>query len=239
MSRSGTYGVGLERPLTRPGNTKLGPLFASFSMATDSCIGASKECEKYCYGKRGYYAYQTAIDALLRNSEAARRPGFESRMRHELALRPEPFFRIHVVGDFFSPEYVDIWRRLAKANPQKTFLTYTRSWTDPGILKALRKLGALPNVRLWYSYDRSMEIPPGDYPHAYMSVSDTDIPEEECLVFRTNRRTFVKKLGGFQVCPKEQGNPKMKSLTCSKCKLCLRRPDELFLVREDRQAELV
>jgi hypothetical protein len=52
-------------------------------------------------------------------------------------------FRIHAIGDFFSPAYFEAWVEVAKRNPNTLFYCYTKS---VGMVRnSIGKVNALPN----------------------------------------------------------------------------------------------
>jgi hypothetical protein len=137
-------------------------------------------------------------------------------------------FRIHVSGDFYSPEYVYAWANIVLANPEIQFWTYTRSWlVGRDMLEALKILGSCVNMNLWASLDRdtgdsSLIV---DWPRAYLSLEDSDVPTHAVeMVFRNNgskkSKDHVRKLAGNQVCPLESGR-KYPHVSCASCRLCV------------------
>jgi hypothetical protein len=77
------------------------------------------------------------------------RDDFSSRMADRLEkLSKDRPFRIHVTGDFHSPEYVKKWIEVIKAHPDRKFYAYTKSHQTAG----MKELEKLPNMTLRYSY---------------------------------------------------------------------------------------
>jgi hypothetical protein len=62
-------------------------------------------------------------------------------------------FRIHVTGDFHSPEYVKKWVQILKDNPKRKFYAYTKSHDLDGI----EELEKLPNMVVRHSYGSSAD----------------------------------------------------------------------------------
>jgi hypothetical protein len=143
-----------------------------------------------------------------------------------LSKRKRSTVRIHAAGDFFSRKYIRDWIRIVSACPDDDFYVYTRSWTDPKMLPVLVLLARLPNIQLWFSYDKSMDPPPRikGIKVCYLSMDDSDVPSRKVdLVFRDNTDTVRKKMGRYnsQVCPYEIGLP-IANLTCESCRLCFK-----------------
>jgi len=66
--------------------------------------------------------------------------------------------RLHVSGDLYSEKYINDWIKIAQANPDWKFYTYTRSWRNQNggpssLVPALKRLGSLPNFKLMISTD--------------------------------------------------------------------------------------
>jgi hypothetical protein len=109
-----------------------------------SCIAATQWCSQMCYGSVG--RYQKKLDPGVNrwyrgNFEIAKRargdPAYFSRQMltalWELAQhhRNHPkVMRIHVIGDFFHPDYLRAWITVAReaAKDGWTFYAYTRTW---------------------------------------------------------------------------------------------------------------
>lgn len=138
--------------------------------------------------------------------------------------------RIHAAGDFFSPEYVEQWVKIAKSCPETTMWAYTRSWRRSKFRKALRKLARLPNVVLYWSCDIDTGMPvniPEGVRTAWLMTSPVEVPPKSVdLVFRTrNLRSIVAKKirtspEPSPVCPTETGLPKAHDVHCSTCRKC-------------------
>lgn len=131
--------------------------------------------------------------------------------------------RPHVVGDYYDGVYIRKWIDIVKRSPRVTFFTYTRTWAVQEYFDAIVELGRLPNMQLWFSFDRDMEVPPRikGFKRCYLSVSDDDQPACKVdLIFRDDRRTVMKR-GKYRalVCPYDNGVTKT---TCSKCGVCWR-----------------
>jgi hypothetical protein len=74
---------------------------------------------------------------------------FKSALERELAglsvAHPEGFVvRLHVLGDFFSKRYVDLWKRALARHPELHIFGYTHRWPGQGdgIGEALQALNS-------------------------------------------------------------------------------------------------
>jgi hypothetical protein len=206
------------------GNDKIGESIFAFNLpAVVTCPGMSSACVS-CYAQKGRWRFPSVRKALKRNWEATQEPFFAERLIREIWDRGAQVVRIHASGDFFTPQYIRNWIRVARNCQGTTFYGYTRSWRLPGLRVELERLSALPNVRLWYSADRDTGMP-GDLPHeirvAWLQESiDDPIPEGVDLIFRIHRlrREPARKVNLTLICPAEQGSG--TETTCSTCRLC-------------------
>ena len=134
------------------------------------------------------------------------------------------YLRLHDAGEFDTVQYAEAWVRICTACYWVKFWVYTRSHTDPNILRVLRKLNHLSNVKVVLSYDRAMAVPPDDFAHAYFAVDDDDAPPpgapKPLVVFRRVRNTPVPHiLDRYFVCLHELGNdsPAPDCVNCQRC----------------------
>ncbi|MEO6325930.1 MAG: hypothetical protein ABIT01_01310 [Thermoanaerobaculia bacterium] len=149
----------------------------SFSLpARTTCPGAvftpGSVCAA-CYADgRGRYRWpgvkRAQAERLSWTRSALVAGSFAQVMVEHIRLRGEPYFRIHDAGDFFSAAYVEVWIAVATALPLVRFWAPTHSWavrghprrdSDP-LLRALRRLAALPNVAVRPSALRIGDPPP-------------------------------------------------------------------------------
>ena len=141
-------------------NSKMGGI-PSFSLP--SGITCSKEACATCY-THGCYAHK--IEKLRPNVLRSYQENYNECL-HNLAAVEQFFmyyfkaacsprlFRIHVSGDFYSADYFHMWLRIAAANPNTTFLAFTKQYE---MIK--NDLGQLPdNFKLVWSAWPNVEIP--------------------------------------------------------------------------------
>ena len=150
------------------GNKKLGEVFTFSLPSHTSCPGASSWCKKHCYAARFERLRPTCRNAYERNLIMAKNPQHFTETVIGILPRILPCMRIHVSGDFFSPEYIDSWIEICAAFPQTKFWTYTRSWMVPELLGPLERLRMLPNVELFASTDPTMPLPPTGWRIAFI-----------------------------------------------------------------------
>lgn len=216
--------------MIQKGNSKLGRSVWAFSLpAVLTCPGSTDLCRSKCYALKGFYAMPSVKVSLRRSHRRSLRPTFADRMVAAVGTRKAKRLRVHASGDFYSAAYVRKWVEIVRRCPDTVFWAYTRSWRTPAVARALRRLAALPNFRLWYSADRDTGLPevtPPGVRVCYLADSDADArdidPAVVRLVFRDvpDRRTELLSVNGRPVCPVENG--RHSHLTCEKCKLCMR-----------------
>lgn len=142
-------------------------------------------------------------------------------MLTQLRLNFVRILRIHVSGDFDTVEYVRNWTEIADKAEKTVFYAYTRSWVDPELIGPLAVLGRRENVRLYFSWDRSMPAPPKrkGIRTCYLSEDDSDLPNRKTdLIFRDKPKSVLKKdRKGNQVCPYDNG---ITETDCRRCGIC-------------------
>lgn len=206
------------------GNTHLGRDIWTFSLpAVSTCPGLSLVCLLVCYAMRPRFACGPGLRLHKANWARAQEPKlFVRQMDLEIKFRRVRLLRIHVAGDFYSPEYVRSWMQVAKKNPSTTFFFYTRSWRAPAIREPLVEFASMANVYAWWSEDA--ESGPSRMPvgrRCFLAADRGDevlAPEDIDLIFRDKTRDPLKWVGPAWVCAKEQGVP--HGLTCSACRRC-------------------
>ena len=215
------------------GNDKLGDRVLTFSLpAVLTCPGSSGLCRSLCYADRpqSRFSLPEVRDCYWRNFALSKRDDFAEVVAALLARtrRERPMVRLHVSGDVYDAAYAWKWLKVARSTPRATFWCYTRSWRVPEIRAVLEEWGSLPNMHLWYSYDRETGAPSGQHSRirtAYLRVDGGDEPEEgPDLYFREHalRKRTEKHVGGTLVCPAENGASKVR---CTSCKVCFTDPE--------------
>ena len=134
-------------------NTKMGTV-PSFSLPVlKTCPGKTEFCSRLCYGLNGRFAQQKMRQIFQNNLEASTQIDFVERIVREILKTGTEVFRLHVVGDFYSVEYVERWIEIADRLPGVKFFGSTRSWRVPGLRDAVTRFRDLPNVYLRASID--------------------------------------------------------------------------------------
>lgn len=144
------------------GNSKIGPITSFNTLAGHDCPGKTEYCSKICYdikslkvvlggykqlGKAAWSSY------LIREDPAE----YFELVNFEVMVCGTETIRIHVGGDFMSPEHVLIWEEIAEINTHKVFFCYTRSWQIPEIRERLENLRKKDNVTVFASIDPDIE----------------------------------------------------------------------------------
>ena len=127
----------------------------SFSLLPGVTCPGKKDCFGWCYAMGGHPMAWKAKSSPARAMQArylglAERDDWNERMTDRLKKLPKDRpFRIHVTGDFHSPEYVKKWIDLIKQHSDRQFYAYTKSHQQ---VEGMKELEKLPNMTLRYSY---------------------------------------------------------------------------------------
>lgn len=112
-----------------------------------SCPGETTACAK-CYAKKGNFVFANTKRLQQDNWEVVNTEENIPAKLSNIMPKNSNIYRIHISGDFFSQEYVDMWADVIKAKPHTRFWAYTRSFH-----LNFTKLTRLPNFTLWASAD--------------------------------------------------------------------------------------
>ena len=98
-----------------------------------------------CYAQTGCYLFFSTRASLARKTLLARldMEWTERALLAQIKADRIEYVRIHAAGDFFSNEYVQMWTRIAAANPGVIFWTYTKTG-----FSACKEFDALPNCNI-------------------------------------------------------------------------------------------
>lgn len=133
---------GRINPLLVDGNAKLGkgvwtfstlPTNETFSVSInnkDYSIKGTCPCHcKGCYATSGFYNMPSVLKSNAIKTVLAREymDFVERAIMAQIEADNIKFLRIHASGDFFSIEYIEMWRRIAKACTACIFWTYTKN----------------------------------------------------------------------------------------------------------------
>ena len=144
--------------LSLAGESSIGGREAIYWAGT--CPGATPECQRICYASRPVAEGGVVFDMWNRNT-----------ITNEVPPIPDDadLLRIHVSGDFDTPEYIDNWILRLEDRPDVACWAYTRSWRVPSLLERLEKLRALEHVQLFASMDKShTDVPPEGWRRAWI-----------------------------------------------------------------------
>ena len=111
------------------GNLKIDKSVLIFDLlAVYTCPNCS-ECRKDCYALKAQRQYTNTWNKRLINTYLAVNAlnVLEHLLVKQLKKDKRTAVRIHSSGDFFSQEYVDMWVRIARQFPEKSFYTYTKT----------------------------------------------------------------------------------------------------------------
>jgi hypothetical protein len=89
-----------------------------------------KELGLKCYAMKSFVQYPATRIAWRENFQLAQNDlnSFESQLVNKLSRTCKKFFRIHVAGDFFNQEYLDMWKDTARQFKHINFLAFTKSF---------------------------------------------------------------------------------------------------------------
>ena len=207
-------------------NRKIGEIL-NFSIPPDTvifttgrvirtCPGATHWCRTFCYAKKNRMEMPNVMSAYASNLVWYLELGpdkFAEKL--ERALRKleatgkyEKILRVHVAGDFFEKDYIEMWRHIAERMPDWRFYTYTRSWRVPELLPHLEKLRRLPNFIVYASTDPDTGPPPPGWLEASCVHLD----------YKPGFRPYTKTIR----CPGEMAEEVAgRPIPCQVCRICI------------------
>lgn len=111
-----------------------------------------------CYATKGCYNYQSTIDSMIKKTWLSINATdyVERAINAQIKADKIKIVRIHASGDFINVEYVDMWKRIIKSNPNTKFWTYTKrtefenafdSFDNANIVKSI-----IPNVGINFGH---------------------------------------------------------------------------------------
>ena len=112
------------------GNKKLKNI-SSFSLSPIASCPFHKYCSDKCYARKAYRAYPNTKNAYDRNFRIAKEnpENLKTQLVEEFRSYKGNYFRIHVSGDFYSQEYLDMWKEICKQFPDIQFMSFTKCYT--------------------------------------------------------------------------------------------------------------
>lgn len=165
----------------------------------DGTTIATDVCRARCYVWKMSEGRNNVLGRAEKNDRIIQRPDFTRLMVGAIRHSKAPWIRIHDLGDFDTPEYIEKWRQTAAMLSDVRFWCYTRAWRASELRQPLIDLASLPNVDLVFSCDRHTGMPPQipGIPCAWFADTDGDPPPQKChVVFRgTHERGNLQNAG--------------------------------------------
>jgi len=194
--------VNTSAKLLQDGNDKLASSIGNFSITPVLSCRNCADCKDTCYARSPYEMRDNVKNRWDYNFQLARtstgRQELKNRLIGEITRsKAKTAIRIHVAGDFFSQEYIDMWTEIATACPGMTFYSYTKVMA----IFDFEAFKNLPNVNLINSIAADGGKNYGDIHRVYDLVCD-----------------------GYVVCPATLPDSRFgkKGLRCGKdCKICM------------------
>lgn len=175
-------------------NMKLDKSILTFSLPpVKSCLNCFT-CKDTCYARKAYMSYPNVKKSWDDNFKIAKNNSklFINSINNQLKNTKKPIVRIHMSGDFFSKEYVNLWYEIAKNNPDKTFYGYSKVFEI--FPEELEKLNSLKNVNI------------------INSIAGDGFPNYG----KSDRIEYLRNLG-YHICSAVKNNRVKCGKTCKKC----------------------
>jgi hypothetical protein len=146
--------------------------FPLFSVTLQERASCPPDCLRWaeCYGNGMAYAHRFEHG-----------PEFEAQLLREVeaaaALYPYGFaVRLHILGDFYSVEYVQLWRDMLKRFPNLHVYGYSARWQCP-IADAIQATRLQYKARFWVRFSRNEEY---DDEHIFAAQDGTVAKAIKC-----------------------------------------------------------
>jgi hypothetical protein len=173
-------------------NDKMGPYVFFYNlppgMATEdepyrTCT-PTKWCDDHCYAQKNNFLLQNVIDSHFERYHFSLGEDFAEQVvefvkkRNKYARKYKvELIRLHVAGDFYSPEYVEKWTEIGETLLSVSPKTLLRTTTRRRDLKSeIRKLDSLENMIVRESLDDCIKRPTMDLP--FTAPEYLDIAQE-------------------------------------------------------------
>lgn len=152
---------GWIKPLLINGNDKLGrgvytwsmlPTNDYFDFKIDNAeyhIPGTCPCHcKGCYATKGHYTFENVIAANGRKTLLARMDldFVERAITAQILASNITICRIHAAGDFFSADYINMWRRVVSHCSKTVFWTYTKSVDAENAFNDLNNINVVRSI---------------------------------------------------------------------------------------------
>lgn len=223
---------------TRGRNRKLGRAVYSWSIPpVETCPGRTGLCQSICYARKMASRFTHIRKAWRANLNLSERPDFSDLLTSALisirqieqkrqgGVESIPL-RIHVSGDFYSPEYIHSWMKalhqanLSNAGPVIRPWGYTRIWRVPWLATAVHVYSMYLRTFwpgwLWCSSDLETGPPPKWAPEARMIPRPAPATREELWKWR------LRMVQDRCICPviDSQLTRRQQTTTCQECGRC-------------------
>jgi len=117
-----------KRPLLTYGNLKLSKRQAIWTLPSGiTCIGAG-ECAKWCYSRKAERCYKRARASREWKLEVSKKANFVLVMVNAILNSKRKIVRVHQDGDFYSQDYLEKWKNIARLLPNVTLYAFTKSF---------------------------------------------------------------------------------------------------------------
>ncbi len=84
-------------------------------------------CAKFCYAQKGAYAWSNVKPAFAWRYQQTKLDSFVDDMVEAIKKNKVEYLRVHDSGDYYSPEYINKWMKIAEKLPNVRFYSYTKS----------------------------------------------------------------------------------------------------------------
>lgn len=147
-------------------NTKMGAIPSFSLMPVITCSECAPCAIKGCYMKPLIAIRKSLRKSLIKNTIIASENSEDiyNQVCGWLAMYKPVAFRIHVSGDFFNVQYLDVWNRIAMKNPSVKFFAFTKQFDVLRNYIANKKLAKNLSIILsaWIPDKFTAWLPPED-----------------------------------------------------------------------------
>lgn len=146
---SGNKKIGNGHMLVAKGKWRGMPCYTLTLEERSTCPPACEQWAK-CYGNNMRFARR--ID---HRDNAALYSAIERDLKELATMYRKVLVRPHVLGDFFSEEYVEFWMRLLREHPGLHLFGFTHWKRDTPIGQAVQRLNDVDPARSWFRFSDS------------------------------------------------------------------------------------
>lgn len=183
----------VARKLLVNGNAKIDRAVLCWSIVPVASCPNCKDCASRCYARFPYNFYPNVKKAWDANFEMAKNGAFVGAVVDQLgASKKCNSVRIHVAGDFFSPDYISQWGEVADAFPKIKFYSYSKVFDIFS-----NEMGALTDRK-------------------NVNIVNSIAPDGGVNFGDASRVADLKKMG-YTLCPVTDGKPVKCGKDCTIC----------------------